>query len=824
MLIGESGPTLERAFRAAGLAGTERAADLDEAVAAPTPSPGDAARDAAERDGRRTRPRVLLSPAAASFDMFVDYAARGRAFKTAVAALAADPHREERPMNLAPPIPRLERPRRDRPGPADGRATANRTPAKSRAGRVRRERHQADYVILVVVVALTAIGILMVYSSSALKGYLSQDADTFATVGPQIQWAILGLLAMAAMMRVDYRYLRLASVPFYSSRSCCSSSCFVPQSQHRRRRLGALAQARAAAGGPPGGDRQARAGHLPRPLVRQAGRAGPRLLGRTVPFLIIVAPVIVLVFKEPDLGTTGVITLTAFTMFFVAGANLVHLAVMVAALAALARDRVGLRGYQMDRIRAWHNPWLDPLGAGFHTVQGLLALGVGGLFGTGLGESQRLRCPNAFNDFIFAEVGQEFGLLGGDRRHRLFLLLAYSGVRVALAAPDTFGALLAAGITAWLCLQAFINIGVVVALLPITGITLPFISAGGSSLIISFAAVGILLSISRETVEKGTWNDDAIADRGGRDGRTHLPGARRRPVAPRAALTRPSCAGWAATAASRRPSSRRPASPCAVSPRARCARPRPTSTPSSTRSGSALSVPQATAILARERPAAIFTTGGYVAVPVLMAAAPLGIPVVHVGRQRHPRPCGPGDGPPGRRAGRLVRGDLPGAGRRRARPPVLRHRHADPRHRARSTGWRPGSALDMRADERVLLIFGGSQAVRRFNAAVAEALPRPGRAGDGHPCHRRRRLRGRAGRARGAARRPSRPLPAIPVPARRDAGRAGGRGPGRRAGRILDAGRGDRAGAADGRRPVPARGRSPAGQRARAWSRPVPRG
>ena len=115
----------------------------------------------------------------------------------------------------------------------------------------------------------------------------------------------------------------------------------------------------------------------------------------------------------------------------------------------------------------------------------------------------------------------------------LFLILAYSGVRVALAAPDTFGALLAAGITAWLCLQAFLNIGVVVALLPITGITLPFISAGGSSLIISFAAVGILLSISRETVDKGTWNDDATADRGRRDGRTHLPGSRRRPIAQR---------------------------------------------------------------------------------------------------------------------------------------------------------------------------------------------------------------------------------------------------------------------------------------------------
>ena len=250
-----------------------------------------------------------------------------------------------------------------------------------------------------------------------------------------------------------------------------------------------------------------------------------------MPFLIIVVPIIALVFKEPDLGTTGVITLTAFTMFFVAGANLIHLGVM-GGTAFAAMLAVGLQGYQLQRIRVWQNPWLDPLRDGYHTVQGLLALGIGGLFGTGLGES-KVFVPNAFNDFIFAEIGQEFGMICAIVVITLFLLLAYSGVRVALAAPDTFGALLAAGITAWLCLQAFINIGVVVALLPITGITLPFISAGGSSLIISFAAVGILLSISRETVEKGTWNDDAIADRGRRDGRTHLPGSRRRPVAQR---------------------------------------------------------------------------------------------------------------------------------------------------------------------------------------------------------------------------------------------------------------------------------------------------
>jgi cell division protein FtsW len=254
----------------------------------------------------------------------------------------------------------------------------------------------------------------------------------------------------------------------------------------------------------------------------------------TIPFLLIVVPVVALIFREPDLGTTGVVTLTAFTMFFVAGANLMHFAAM-GVLAALVVITVGLREYQLDRIRAFLNPWSDPLGKGFHTIQGLLALGLGGILGAGLGESRLaggLFLPNASNDFIFAIIGEEFGLLGGAVVVGLFVLLAYAGIRTALGAPDTFGALLAAGITAWLCIQAFINIGVVVALLPITGITLPFISAGGSSLVISFAAVGILMSISRETVERGTWND-APADRGRGNGRTHLPGTRRRPIAPR---------------------------------------------------------------------------------------------------------------------------------------------------------------------------------------------------------------------------------------------------------------------------------------------------
>jgi cell division protein FtsW len=443
-------------------------------------------------------------------------------------------------MNLAPPIPRVRNPfsdpvERERKRVKDGRRAANRTPTKDLTQALQRERHAPDYTILVVVVALAAVGILMVYSSSAMKGYLSAEADTFQTVGPQIQWALLGLVAMVAMMRVDYRYLRLVSIPGYVVALGLLVLVFVDEynivigGSARWLKLGPLPAIH-----PAEMAKLALIVYLAHWFAKRGTRVGS-FWGGVVPFLIIAGPVIALVFREPDLGTTIVITLTAFTMYFVAGANIVHLGTLFG-LAGFGAILVGLAGYQMDRIRVWLNPWSDPLGAGYHTVQGLLALGLGGVFGSGLGESRMaggLFVPNAFNDFIFAIIGEEFGLIGAAVVIALFVLLAYAGIRVALGAPDTFGALLAAGITAWLCIQAFINIAVVVTLVPITGITLPFISAGGSSLIISFAAIGILLSISRETIEKGTWNDDATADRRRRNGRAHLPGAGRRPLAAR---------------------------------------------------------------------------------------------------------------------------------------------------------------------------------------------------------------------------------------------------------------------------------------------------
>ena len=420
-------------------------------------------------------------------------------------------------MRLRPP--RLRLPRRAAPPPG--------------TAPLRPELGPPDVSVLLAVVGLTALGILMVYSSSAMKA-LVHDGDTFRTVGPQVVWGLLGLVAMLVLMRTDYRWLRLTSVPAYFLALGLLILVLVPGlgirvgGSARWLQVGPLPAVH-----PAEFAKLAMVIYFAHWFARRGG-ATREFLGGTVTFLVLFAPILLLVLVEPDLGTSAVIGLTAFGMFFVAGASLSHLVGLGAAGLAMVAVIVSRTPYQLDRVRALMDPWNDPQGIGFHTIQGLLALGLGGVLGAGLGESRLaggLFLPNASNDFIFAIIGEEFGLVGGGLVVVLFVVLGYRGFRIALGAPDTFGALLAAGITIWLCVQAFINIGVVVALVPITGITLPFISAGGSSLTISLAAAGILLSISRETIERGTWND-AAADRGRGYGRAHLPGPRRRPVAP----------------------------------------------------------------------------------------------------------------------------------------------------------------------------------------------------------------------------------------------------------------------------------------------------
>jgi cell division protein FtsW len=430
-----------------------------------------------------------------------------------------------RPMvTPRPPKEVDDRPRAGRPAGARP-VTATRT-------RLRRETHQPDYVVLVAIVALVAVGILMVYSSSAMRAYASYD-DTLRIVGPQVVWGTLGLLAMAVASRIDYRWLRLVSVPLFAIAIVLLVVVLIPGlgirigGSARWLQIGPLPAVH-----PAEFAKLALVVYLAHWFARRGTEVRSFWRG-TVPFLVIFAPVVFLVLREPDLGTSAVIGITGFVMFFAAGATIWHLIAIAALGAGVAFWSVSRNAYQLDRVTTFLDPWRDPLGTGFHTIQGLLALGLGGVVGAGLGESRQaggLFLPNAWNDYIFAVVGEEFGLVGAVVVIGLFCIFAWRGIRIALAAPDTFGALLAAGITTWICVQAFINIGVVVSLIPVTGITLPFVSAGGSSLVVSFVAVGILLSISREA-DASRMVGDAGPHRGRRHRRAHPPGPRRRTVA-----------------------------------------------------------------------------------------------------------------------------------------------------------------------------------------------------------------------------------------------------------------------------------------------------
>jgi cell division protein FtsW len=399
------------------------------------------------------------------------------------------------------------------------------------AGVVR--RGGPDTVIVLAVLALTALGLLVVYSSSAMSGYLSSGGDTFRTLGPQLTWAAVGLVLMLIVMRLDYRWLRLVSLPLALGAAVLLVLVQVDTFQVT---VGGSAQWLKLPGLPAVQPSELAKLALVIYLAHWMARRGSAVAGlRTglVPFVVIVAPFILLIFKSPDIGSAGVLGLTTLLMFFLAGANPIYLAGLVAA--AVGGAAVFLKDYQLERLQSFADPFADRLASGYQPVQGLLALGLGGLFGAGLGERAAaggIVLPNAHNDYIFAVIGQEFGFLGALAVIGLFVLLAYRGFRIALAAPDTFGGLLAAGVTAWLCLQAFVNIGVVVTLIPVTGITLPFVSAGGSSLIVSLVAAGILLSVSRETAVSGGWN--ASGDRGWWNGWTHLPGSRRRALPSRA--------------------------------------------------------------------------------------------------------------------------------------------------------------------------------------------------------------------------------------------------------------------------------------------------
>ena len=382
-----------------------------------------------------------------------------------------------------------------------------------------------DLTLIGVVLALTLIGIAMVFSASGIRALDTLD-DPKYYLNWQALWAVFGLAGMLFAMRIDYHRYRAFVVPLLVLVVVLLVLVLVPGIGVRAG--GAARWLRAG----PVGVQPAELAKLVLILYLAAWLGGRRdHIARpsvVVPFFLVTSLIAALVVAEPDLGTAIVIIAIAMTMYFVAGARLRVFAALGAMVAVVGLAVAIEQPYRLQRLTTFLDPWSDPQGAGFQTIQSLYGLALGGWFGEGLGAGREKFgfLPAPYTDSIFAVLGDELGLAGTLAVIALFFVLAYRGTRIALRARDATGALLASGITTWLVFQAWVNMGVVASLVPMTGITLPFISYGGSSLCVSLIAVGILLNIGREAGPAPA--RVSRAPRRGRDGRSHQPAARDR--------------------------------------------------------------------------------------------------------------------------------------------------------------------------------------------------------------------------------------------------------------------------------------------------------
>lgn len=233
------------------------------------------------------------------------------------------------------------------------------------------------------------------------------------------------------------------------------------------------------------------------------GRNIKNFKATTLPFIIFLSVISVLIIMQPDIGTLSIIALTSLALFYIAGGNLLHLFGMMVAGAGAFFAMIKFASYRMDRITAWIDPDSDPLNIGWQIKQSLIAVGSGGWLGLGLGASrQKSYLPMPANDSIFAIIAEELGFVFTVLILLLFATLIYRGFLIAKRSPDNFAKLVALGITTWLAIQIFINIGGIIKLMPLTGVPLPFVSLGGTNLVITLIAMGILANISKFTTQR----------------------------------------------------------------------------------------------------------------------------------------------------------------------------------------------------------------------------------------------------------------------------------------------------------------------------------
>ncbi|HWE71072.1 MAG TPA: putative lipid II flippase FtsW [Acidimicrobiales bacterium] len=350
--------------------------------------------------------------------------------------------------------------------------------------------------LIVLVGVLCVFGLVMVGSASPVIS-MSLYGSTWGIFIRQVMWMGIGVVAMLALSRIDYRKWRKIQVPLLIGSMGTLVMVLMPG-------LGVTAG---------GSSRWIGFGQFriqPSELMKLAliifvADLLTRRVDKTadtksviLPVLIILGIAALLILKQPDMGTALVLCCVAFGMLFMGGVPVRPILKILLAFAVLAVV-VGLADpYRRDRILSFLNPGANHSGSGYQVWQSLIGLGSGHLFGLGLGGGRQKwgLLPNAHTDFIFSVVGEELGLVGAVLLLGLFFLLAWYGLRAATRAPDRFGSLVAIGITVWITSQTLINIGAVIGVLPVTGIPLPFVSFGGSSLVMDLAAVGILLNIA----------------------------------------------------------------------------------------------------------------------------------------------------------------------------------------------------------------------------------------------------------------------------------------------------------------------------------------
>jgi cell division protein FtsW len=355
---------------------------------------------------------------------------------------------------------------------------------------------KSDKLLFTATLLLVCTGIVMVYSASAVMA-MQRFQNPYLFLVKQVAWALIGLAALPIVMRVDYRNYRQPAVIWTAlgvAGLALVAVLFAPRVNGATRWIGL---------GPLGIQPSELAkiavilfmAALLERRMERIDEVGYSLL----PIGIVLAAVVALVLAEPDLGTAACIVMIAAMMVFAAGISYRYLIGLMLAGVPAVYFLIATSDYRMRRVTAFLDPWADPLGDGWQMIQSMIAVGTGGVFGRGLmgGVQKLFYLPEPHNDFIYSVIGEELGLIGTTLVLACFCVIAWRGMRTAVRAPDRFGAFLAIGLTTMVAFQAFFNISVVLGLLPPKGIPLPFVSAGGSSLLINLMGMGILLNVSQ---------------------------------------------------------------------------------------------------------------------------------------------------------------------------------------------------------------------------------------------------------------------------------------------------------------------------------------